>query len=220
MFSGLEVINVGLQLARSASEGGIPSDELVTQAKQILTPGPLRNVLVPHDLLIPAAVRTGLQTLINPTATALASAGVLPLLNHLVDTLDQIPLLIEEVAEGARDFVPPPSSVSAAARRAYRARRTLILQYDDDSFDESDQIEELLKEAVSVTRMKRPMIEIEVQRRKIKGVHASPLLAPPLEIVSRAEDILGKDAARESLQYTQADETVSELVRWLEEANL
>ena len=215
--SGVDVLNLSLQLARTASAGELPSDELLAEVKRVMTPQLLQGLPL---LEIPEALRTGLETLISPSATALSSAGVLPLMTQLVDTLDQIPLLIEEVAGGARDFVPTPSSVRAAARRAYRARRTLILQYDDDALDESDEIENLLKEAESVTRMKRPMIEIDVQRTTLQGGHATPLLAPPLDLAVRAEDLLGKDTARERLMYAQADATVEELVRWLEEANL
>jgi hypothetical protein len=124
------------------------------------------------------------------------------------------------VADGARDFIPPPAQVRAAARRSYRARRTLIIKYTEDPLDESEEIEELLKAARQVIRMKRPMIEIDVQRRDLPGGHAAPLLAPPLDLATRAETILGVEAAKEQLLYTQADQTVEELVRWLEESNL
>ncbi len=128
--------------------------------------------------------------------------------------------LNQQVADGARDFNPTPDAVRAAARKAYRARRTLIIQYDQDPIDESEGIEQLLREAQSVTRMKRPMVDIDVQRRVLPGGHAAPVIAPPLEVAQRAEDILGVDSAKERLLYAQADATVDELVRWLEEGNL
>ena len=215
--SGLDVINVALKLARAASEGDLPSDELLAEANRVMTPQMLKGL---PALEIPDSLRQGLQTLLTPSSAALTSAGVLPLLHQLVDTLDQIPLLIQEVADGARDFVPTPATVQAAARRAYRARRTIILQYDEDSIDESEEIENLLKEAESVTRMKRPMIEIDVQRTVLQGGHATPCLGPPLDVATRAEDWVGKDTAKEALLYAQTDSTVEELVRWLEEANL
>jgi len=215
--SGVDVINIGLQLARAASEGNIPSNKLVTELKDLLTPLP---GLIPDEVEIPEELRDGIETLIGPSVTALSGAGVLPLMNQMVDTLDQIPLLIEEVAEGARDFVPPPESVRVAARRSYRARRTLILQFDDDPIDESDEIQGILQEAESVTRMKRPMIEIDVQRRTLSGNHATPLMAPPVDIASQAEDLLGKDVAKERFLYAETDATVDEIVRWLEEGNL
>ena len=108
----------------------------------------------------------------------------------------------------------------AAVRKAYRARRTLILEFADDSLDESDEIEDLLKEAERIIRMKRPMVNIDLQRRKLEGNHATPLLAPPMDLAIRAEDVLGEDTAKTRLFYEQADRTVEELVTWLEEANL
>ena len=125
-----------------------------------------------------------------------------------------------QVADGARDFTPPPASVRSAARKAYRARRTLLVEYSDDPLDESGTLEELLDEARSVTRMKRPMVEIDLQRRVLDGGHAAPLLAPPLDLAERAEDILGSDTAKERLLYAQADATVAEISRWLEAGNL
>lgn len=68
--------------------------------------------------------------------------------------------------------------------------------------------------------MKRPMITIDVQRKTLQGGHATPLLAPPVDLASRAEDLLGTDVAPETLLYAQADATVNEIVRWLEEGNL
>ena len=129
-------------------------------------------------------------------------------------------MLIDEVADGARDFVPPPSQVSAAARRSYRARRTLLLQYTEDPIDESDELAELLQAAGQFIRMKRPMVQIDVQKRALPGGHTAPLIAPPLDLATRAETLLGVDDAKEKLLYTQADQTVVELARWLEESNL
>jgi hypothetical protein len=68
--------------------------------------------------------------------------------------------------------------------------------------------------------MKRPMIRIDVQRTTLSGGHATPLFAPPMELATRAEDILGPEAAKERLLYKEADATVDELVRWLEEGSL
>jgi hypothetical protein len=94
------------------------------------------------------------------------------------------------------------------------------LEFSDDSIDESNELEELLKEAESITRMRRPMVDIAVQRKILEGGHATPLLAPPLEVALRAEDILGPEVSKERLSYQQTATTVEELVRWLEEGNL
>ncbi len=102
---------------------------------------------------------------------AKSNAGIIPLLDQSLDVLEQIPSLIEEVADGARDFNPTPASVKAAAKKTYRARRTLVIEYDDDPLDESEQVEALLREAETVMRNKRPMVDFDVQRTVLKGGH-------------------------------------------------
>ena len=131
-----------------------------------------------------------------------------------------IAFFLGKVAEGARDFVPPPDVVRTAVRKAYRARRTLVLEFADDSIDESGDIEDLLKEAERIIRMKRPMVNIDLQRSTLEGNHATPLLAPPLDLAVRAEDVLGADSAKDRLFYEQTDAAVEEVIRWLEESNL
>jgi hypothetical protein len=224
--------------------GELPSDELLTELSKFLTP-PGFDQLSDHGVKMPSELRETLSQLIDPAATSLADAGALPFLHQVVLSFEQIPKLINEVsfgcvhvirgpyfrshilhkkiplqvAEGARDFIPTPAAVKIAARKSYRARRTLILEFAEDPLDESGDIEELLKEARSVTRMRRPMVEIDVRRAVLEGNHATPLLAPPLDIAQKAEDILGAEA-KERLLYQQADATVEELARWLEEGNL
>lgn len=146
----------------------------------------------------------------------------MPLVVEALKALEQIPLLIDEVALGARDFVPPPAQVRQAARRAYRARRTLVIRYTNDPIDESEELEEILQAAQQIASMKRPLMPdaFRVQRCNLEGGHASPVLAPPLDLAVRAQDILGPDAAQEAFRYAEAENTVKELVRWLEEANL
>ena len=120
----------------------------------------------------------------------------------MIQTLQQIPSLIDEVADGAKDFI------------------TLIIQYQDDPIDESVIVEELLQTAGQIIQMKRPMIPIDVQLKTISGNHATPCIAPPLDIAIQVETLLGTDAAKDVLFYAQTDQTVEELIRWLEEANL
>lgn len=218
--SGTEAINLGLKLAKTATEGRLPSDELVGEVLSFLQPRGLMDGKPPPKINIPAEARQAFEAVSGPTTATLKTAGLLPLMTNSVEMMEQIPLLIEEVAAGARDFVPPPESVRAAVRKAYRARRTLIIEFSDDSIDESEEIENLLKEAERIIRMKRPMVNIDLRRRKLEGNHATPLLAPPLDLANRAEDVLGEDAAKNRLFYEQADRTVEELVTWLEEANL
>jgi acetyl esterase/lipase len=216
--SGSEVIRVGLDLAIAASKGEIPSDELLAKASKVIVP-PALGRFIP-TVAVPGVLRDAFSTVTKPATAALSDAGLIPLTVEVLEAFQQIPMLIDEVADGARDFVPAPAQVKSAARRSYRARRTLLIQYTEDPLDESDEIEELLMAAGQMIRMKRPMIEIDLRRVPLSGGHAAPLLAPPLDLAQRAETLLGEDVAKERLLYTQADQTVQELVRWLEEANL
>jgi len=218
--SGSEIISVGLELATAAAKGELPSDQLLTKASKVLAPPGLGGLFPDKNVVVPGVLRDAFTTVSGPSTAALSEAGVVPLMTEFLQALQQIPMLIDEVADGARDFVPPPSQVKAAARRSYRARRTLLVRYEDDPLDESEELEELLQAACQVIRMKRPMIEFDVQQSKLPGGHAAPLLAPPLDLATRAETLLGADAAKERLMYSQSDQTVEELVRWLEESNL
>lgn len=78
--------------------GNVPSNELLTEIVQYITPRPLRGeAFVPEEIVIPDAVRDTLHTLIAPTAGALTDAGVLPFVNQIIETLEQVPLLMDEV---------------------------------------------------------------------------------------------------------------------------
>ncbi|ACI65073.1 hypothetical protein THAPS_263321 [Thalassiosira pseudonana CCMP1335] len=204
------------------------------------------SLLNPSLLTIPTPLR---QTLTNfltePTYGALTNAGVTQLLVQSLDITQQIPKLIDEVEAGARDFVPTPDAMSSAARRAYRCRRTLLLQFESDNLDDSEQLEGYLKEAESVMKMKRPMITIDLKRQVLPGNHLTPLLGPaggedwgkmleetlggvlgflnPGGEMAEKKSGDGGDSAkvvRERLGYEQVERVAEELVVWLDEGSL
>lgn len=218
--SSTEMLYLGIELSRSIVQGIIPTDEALTNFLKKSVPKPFSPIL-PKDIQLPSVVRDSIKQILEPLVKAKSDAGITPLLDQSLDVLEQIPSLIQEVADGAKDFNPTPASVRAAARRAYRARRTLIIQYDEDTnFDESEEIESLLKEAETVMKNKRPMIDFDVQRVVLKGQHATPCIAPPLDLATKAENLVGEDMAKNKLLYQGADDTVDEVVKWLEEGNL
>ncbi|KAK1734520.1 DUF1350 domain-containing protein [Skeletonema marinoi] len=149
--NGSRLIKAAIEVARDKYNGRVPSDEV------------LFNLI---------------KELPKPTFDALTNAGITPLLLQSLDITQQIPKLIDEVEDGARDFVPTPDAMSSAARRAYRCRRTLLMQFENDNLDDSEQLESYLREAESVMKMKRPMITIDLQRKVLDGNHATPLLGP------------------------------------------
>ena len=99
----------------------------------------------------------------------------MPVFKQAVEILDQLPPLLQSIADGQRDFVPSPDDTKEVCRRMYRARRTLLVQFETDTLDESPSIEKVLKEANTIMRMKRPMVEMDVERRVLRGTHITPL---------------------------------------------
>ena len=222
--NGAEIIALTLQLLKSQTLGNpLPRDELLQQIIRALMPIQLDQQLEEplQNLKVPDEVRQLLTTVTKGPTTALSQAGLIPLAYNFLEALEQIPPLIEEVADGSERFTPLPAQVEAVAKRAYRARQTLILKFSEDqNFDESDEIEELVRAAGQVIRNKRPMVQIQVTRKDLPGGHETPLIAPPLELATQSEDLLGPQAAREQLQYQKAYDTVQVIAQWLEDCNL
>jgi len=150
------------------------------------------------------AAKFGFSSLLRPAKRTLQAVT---LLNQVIDVMDQIPNLLTEVSNGAKDFFPAPRSVRDFAKETYRAPQTLILQFEDDGLDESEEIESLLQAHHPTKR---------VSRRILAGGHGAPLVAPPLHVASSAERALGPEKAKERLLYAHADATVAELTDFLD----
>jgi len=244
--NGSGLMKAVIEVAREKYNGKVPSDDALLQLLQSIPspiPGLAETLLSPSLIPIPTPIRESLTKMIaEPTYNALSNAGIPSLLLQSLDITQQIPKLIDEVEMGARDFVPTPDAMSSAARRAYRCRRTLLLQFDDDNLDDSEILEGYLKEAESVMKMKRPMITINLERKVLEGSHLTPLLGPSggegwgeaLEETlggvlgsmgggGDGEEDGGSSSAkvvREKLGYEQVERVVDELVAWLDEGSL
>lgn len=223
--TGIQVLQTSLKVTRTALQGQEPSDHLLNDFLSDVVPimSVLSENAVAEDFLKSSLKQTlsSIEDITNLTTdtTPLSKAYLL----RLIDILDQIPLLIKEVGQDkVSEFTPTQEQIEKAAKRAYRARRTLILKYSDDGFDESDKIFDSLTEAEELMRVKRPEINIDLQYKTIEGgIHASPVLAPPgIDVAKQAEELLGEDAAKSKLLFKQADDTVELLLGWLEEAAL
>ena len=57
----------------------------------------------------------------------------------------------------------------------YRARRTLLVQFENDAIDESEELESVIQEAKDIMRLKRPMVKFDIRLEKIMGTHITPL---------------------------------------------
>lgn len=261
--NGSKLMKAMIAVAREKYNGRVPSDEaLFNLIKELPSPIPGQSIntllgglggekngsslLSPSLVSIPKPLRESLTNfLTEPTFDALTNAGVTPLLMQSLDITQQIPKLIDEVEMGARDFVPTPDAMSSAARRAYRCRRTLLMQFENDNLDESEQLESYLREAESVMKMKRPMITIDLQRKVLDGNHATPLLGPLGGEDDALRDLLGTlggvlpgivgggggggadvqddgeaGSMNDSNSLIPVENVVDELVAWLDEGSL
>lgn len=99
-----------------------------------------------------------------------------PAIKDSQELVDQIPPLLKQFADGKVEFTPQFVDLKEVCRRMYRARRTLLIKFDNDSIDESEQILSVLREANTIMRMKRPMIEMEVTLKNLPGSHVTPLV--------------------------------------------
>lgn len=254
--NGSRLIKAAIEVTRQQINGQVPSDDILQQLVQSL-PSPLPGVsltslLPPSLIFIPTPVRELLTTVLTRPVyevlsnTPFVSGNIPSFLLQSLDVTMQIPKLIDEVQGGARDFYPTPQAMSSAARRVYRCRRTLLLQFENDALDDSVILEGYLREAESVMRMKRPMVSINLERRVLEGNHLTPLLGPSggetwgavLEdtlggIVGIVDGVSGgggsgndeDDASsakvvRERLGYEQVEKVVDALVAWLDDGSL
>ena len=135
--------------------------------------------------------------------------------------------MINQIADGVRDFDPNPVDTKEVCRRMYRARRTLLLKFMNDTLDESEDIEKVLKEANTIMRMKRPMIEMTVDLKIIQGTHVTPLTQnlfadPPPAISSVIPDVAFANPVKERLQnefLSTVDKVKLEILYWLNNSN-
>jgi Protein of unknown function (DUF1350) len=110
-----------------------------------------------------------------PLVPSFVGSELIPFFRQLIETADQVPPLLKIIAKGQREFEPTPADTKEVCRRMYRARRTLLIKFENDALDESEDIEKVLREANTIMRMKRPMVEMEVDLRVMSGTHITPL---------------------------------------------
>lgn len=147
------------------------------------------------------------------------SKGLLPEFKQGLQVLDQVPGLLGSISGGVREFSPTPDDTKESCRRMYRARRTLLIKFENDAIDESDELEQVLREAKDIMRLKRPMIEFDLKTKTITGTHVTPLtqdvfLPTPIDDIDPLMPV--RSAARSNFLKT-VDGVNIELVEWLGE---
>jgi len=147
---------------------------------------------------------------------------VVPLMKQVFSVVDQLPPLLQSISDGAREFAPTPDDTREVCRRMYRARRTLLVQFEDDSIDESENLMKVLQESRSIMRMKRPLVKMDVRLETIKGTHITPLTQdifrdPPavVDVLNPLGPPVRRYAQEQFLATVRSVQAL--LVEWLEE---
>jgi len=105
--------------------------------------------------------------------------------------IDQVPSVLEGIANGVREFTPSPDELRRALRSSYATPRTLVLSFAQDSIDESDVLEASLQGKPGVERL------------RLGGTHLTPLAPDPTSIpASLMRQTLPANAQLEDLVNT------------------
>ena len=198
------------------------SEQLMGESERSIS---LRAAVVSARSAIDKAIDVFAQSQLAP---AFVGAELIPLFRQVVEIGDQVPPLLKIIAQGQREFEPSPADTKEVCRRMYRARRTLLIKFENDALDESEDIEKVLREANTIMRMKRPMVEMEVDLRVMTGTHITPLtqnilldaptnlgIIQPLVDINEAVISPARDQLRENFLMT-VNSVKNEILTFLE----
>lgn len=173
-------LNVLMSFTNRPASQAIPAfnEVVVPFSKQIMSSDfpsrNLRRVVSSVRRVVDVAVNLLSESSLSPS---IVSEDLVPLLRQGFQLVDQVPSLLKEIAEGKQEFSPSPDNIEEVLRVMYRAKRTLLVHFDNDNMDSTAELEKLLKESNSIMRMKlnRPLDNMEIERKHFAGSHVTPL---------------------------------------------
>lgn len=150
-----------------------PATEAVPYFEQL---GPLVNQMVP--LIEASPVSSVARTASGDAWKALigAAGAILPdnqeTLSSVTKFVDQLPSVLNEVAQGISEFKPTPSENRDFCKSSYNVKHTLLVKFNFDAIDETDTLEETLKPRVE-------SIGGTLEKVEISGNHITPCVQEP-----------------------------------------
>lgn len=173
-------LNILISFTNRPASHAIPAfhEVVVPFSKQIMSGDfpsrNLRRVVSSVRRIVDAAVNVLSESILSPS---IVSEDLVPLLRQGFQLIDQVPALMKEIADGKQEFSPSPENIEEVLRVMYRAKKTLLVQFDNDNVDATAELETLLKESNSIMRMKlnRPLENMEIERKRFTGSHVTPL---------------------------------------------
>lgn len=90
----------------------------------------------------------------------------------LTKFVDQLPLVLNQVAQGISEFRPAPPENLDCFKKSYNVKHTLLVKFNIDAIDETDLLEEALK----------PRVESmggTLEKVLLTGTHVTPCIQEP-----------------------------------------
>ncbi|CAN0287456.1 unnamed protein product, partial [Scytosiphon promiscuus] len=152
-------------------------------------------------------------------APAVLENELVPLVRQVLQITDQLPALFQSIADGTREFTPTPDETRDVVSKMYRARRTIMIRFENDSIDESEGMKDVIQEGKTLLRMRRPLVDMELRYEIIKGNHVTPLtqnvfLDTPVDAI---DPLLGVRKGMKKEFLKTVNHLGQILVDWLEE---
>ncbi|KAM2020902.1 hypothetical protein ACFX16_042987 [Malus domestica] len=150
-----------------------PATEAVPYFEQL---GPLVNQMVP--IIEASPVSSVARTASGDAWKALigAAGAMLPdnqeTLSSVTKFVDQLPSVLNEVAQGISEFRPTPPENRDFCKSSYNVKHTLLVKFNFDAIDETDTLEETLKPRVE-------SIGGTLEKVEISGNHITPCVQEP-----------------------------------------
>lgn len=111
-----------------------------------------------------------------------------PFISDILPLLEQLPPLYQDLADGKDQFVPSPAETDRLARAYYGVKPNLLVRFDNDSIDESNQLAEVLRQS---SNLKASDIEVLT----LSGDHARPLQQIIPEVPQAMADTISQGGA-------------------------
>jgi len=92
-----------------------------------------------------------------------------------LELADQLPDLLGEIAGGAREFEPEPREMRELLKCSFRAADVLVVQFDSDDLDESDELYSVLRDSIEMRKSEVEGAAPSVRLVRLSGTHVTPL---------------------------------------------
>jgi len=120
-----------------------------------------------------AAAPAALRELVDPLVAEGATVA-----RQGLELADQVPDLLDEIAGGADEFEPDPTATRQLLRAKFRAEDVLVVQFENDEIDESDDVYAVLRDVAKLKESEA------AQARGVEGLYGStaPTARAPLAV--------------------------------------